>query len=153
MSIVTPTGAWDGLSANPYRTSRADDIPPDYRDWDRIVAELLSVQSLLSVIIGQDGGITLKRTAISDDYTIDSSDFLIAVTDTTDAREITLLPAADMENRILLIKDESGGAGTNNITVTPDGIETIDNASTQVISTNRGSLRLYSNGTTWFILP
>ena len=49
----------------------------------------------------------------------------------------------------IMIKDESGAAGTNNITVTPAS-GTIDGAANKVINTNYGILRVYSNGTNWF---
>lgn len=48
---------------------------------------------------------------------------------------------------IFTVKDESGNAGTNNITVATEGAETIDGAATSVISTDYGHVTLYSNGT------
>lgn len=40
-----PDGLWDGLSKNPERKSLADNIDPDYRDWDRLVAEVIAIQT------------------------------------------------------------------------------------------------------------
>lgn len=75
---------------------------------------------------------------------------VIGVTNTGAARTITL-QTADMANgRIMIIKDESGGAGTNNITVATQGSETIDGANTVDITVDYGCLRLYSNGSNWF---
>lgn len=43
-----PTSVWTGMSDNPSRTSLNDDIPPDTRDWDRIVAEVIATQTKLN---------------------------------------------------------------------------------------------------------
>lgn len=94
--------------------------------------------------------IELKRTATATDYTTADDDLLIAVTDTSSARTVTLLSATVSTTRIVIIKDESGAAGTNNITIATEGSETIDGASTLVISSNYGVARLYSDGTNWF---
>ena len=43
-----PTTVWNGLSANPARRTIQDDVHPDFRDWDRIVAELIATQTYAS---------------------------------------------------------------------------------------------------------
>lgn len=96
--------------------------------------------------------IELERTAVAADYTTTDSDLLIAVTSTAAARTITLLSATVTEGRIFIIKDESGAAGTNNITIATEGSETIDGSATLVISTNYGSATLYSDGVDWFVI-
>ncbi len=75
---------------------------------------------------------------------------IIAVTDTSAVRTVHLATADAKVGRIVIVKDESGGAGTNNITVDGEGGETIDGASSVTISANYGVLRVYSNGTNWF---
>lgn len=47
MSVKTPEypkTIWDGLSDNPSRNSREDDINPDFEDYDRLVAEIIKMQ-------------------------------------------------------------------------------------------------------------
>lgn len=44
-----PGELWDGLSDNPFRTSRTDNLDPDPRDWDRVAAEVIAVQNQLGV--------------------------------------------------------------------------------------------------------
>lgn len=51
-----------------------------------------------------------------------------------------------------IIKDESGLAGTNNITIETEGSETIDGSSNYIISNNYGSVSLASNGSNLFII-
>ena len=50
------------------------------------------------------------------------------------------------------IKDKKGNAGADNITITPNGAETIDGAGTLVLSTNYDSVRLLFNGTEWSVI-
>ncbi len=97
------------------------------------------------------GGQRRKRTTTAISYTALLTDYIIGVTNTGAARTITLPPASEFgDGFILIVKDESGGAGTNNITIDADGSETIDGATTKVINTNYGAVRLYCTGTAWF---
>ena len=90
--------------------------------------------------------ITRKATAVS--Y-VSQGEGLIAVTNTAAPRTITLSDADKIDCKEIDIKDESGGAGTNNITISPQS-GTIDGAASVVISANYGVARVYSNGTNWF---
>lgn len=58
-----PSRAWDGLSDNPSRTSLNDDITPDTRDWDRIVAELIATETYVIAQVGGANGLPLGDTA------------------------------------------------------------------------------------------
>lgn len=98
------------------------------------------------------GSQAIKTTNVSADYTITSDDYLIRVTSTAAARTITLPTAAGIAGRVYEIKDTSGGAGTNNITIDADGTETIDGAATATISAHYGSIKLASNGTNWDLI-
>ena len=55
---------------------------------------------------------------------------------------VTLLSREITELKNVVIKDTSGNAGANNITVNTEGTETIDGAVSQTISTNYGSLHV-----------
>ena len=80
-----------------------------------------------------------------------SSDVIIyGVTDTTAARTITISTADTVDGRIFIIKDESGGALTNNITIATDASQTIDGQSTIAIVVDYGVMRLYSDGDNFF---
>lgn len=95
------------------------------------------------------GTLDVERVAVADSYST-VEEVIVAVTDTSSARTITLTTALLQSGRIIIVKDESGGANTNNITVDTQGSELIDGAASSTISTNYGSVRLYSNGTHWF---
>lgn len=97
--------------------------------------------------------IKIGRSAQAGNYTILATDpIYIAVTSTAAPRTITLPAASGVPaGRTFTIKDESGGAATNNITVTRAGSDTIDGATTKVINTNYGVTTVYSDGTSkWF---
>ncbi len=64
------------------------------------------------------------------------------------------LPSAEVRpGRIYTIKDESGSASSNNITVSTEGSETIDGSATDVISIDYGAKTFYSDGSDWFEIP
>lgn len=92
-----------------------------------------------------------KRTTVADTaYTILKSDHLVAVTSLTAPRTLTLPAAASNARRHLVVKDESGAAGTYAITIDGNGAETVDGAANVTIGANYGAVRLYCNGTAWF---
>jgi hypothetical protein len=101
-----------------------------------------------------NGGQTVERTAVSGDYTVLVTDYIVAVTSTASPRIITLPPAATAgEGAVFIVKDESGGAATNNITVEADGLEEIDGEADLDITTDYGALKVYCSGAGWFSLP
>lgn len=93
-------------------------------------------------------GIALKRTPTAVDYTTADED-IIGVTNTAAPRTITLASADCVPGKIFIIKDESGGAGTNNITIDTQGGKTIDGALSVSITVDFGSVRIYSDGVNW----
>jgi hypothetical protein len=98
------------------------------------------------------GGIVVNRTATATSVSSSLADTIIGVTDTSSAWTITLDSDTVVEGHVTIIKDESGAAGTNNITIATEGAETIDGAATATISANHGVIRLYSDGTNFFTI-
>lgn len=99
------------------------------------------------------GGIAIFRRVVTANYTITAAEHLVAVTDTSAARTLTLPSAVTFgTGGLLIIKDESGGAATNNITINRASTQTIDGQTSVVINTNYGKVQLYSNGANWFTI-
>jgi hypothetical protein len=79
-------------------------------------------------------------------YTTTANNALILV-DTSSARTITPMAAPDT-GRLYIIKDATGSAATNNITITPSG-KNIDGAASATMNINYGSATIIYNGTQW----
>lgn len=100
-----------------------------------------------------DSAINKKRTTSGvGAYTVLGTDYIIGKTGITGGGDVVTLPtvASAGVGRIYIIKDESGTAGANNITIDGNGAETIDGVATIAISTNYGVARLYCSGSAWF---
>jgi len=66
---------------------------------------------------------------------------------------ISLSSLANIQGRLLIIKDESGTAsGASPITIDTQGAETIDGQSQVQIIVDYGFLAVYSDGSNWFII-
>ncbi len=81
-------------------------------------------------------------------------DFIIGVDNTAAARTITIptastTGAAANRGKIYIIKDQSGLAGTNNITIAA-ATGTIDGDASISINSNYGGAKVYSSGSAWF---
>lgn len=73
----------------------------------------------------------------------------VNLVNTAAPRALSLPPAAQSRNTLITIKDASGTANTNNITITP-AAGTIDGAGSLVINTAFGFSTLACDGTNWF---
>lgn len=87
-------------------------------------------------------------------YTVLASDAstIIGLTNTA-ARTITLAAAnAYPAGTVIWFKDQAGTGATGNITINRAGSDTIDGATSYVISSNYGFIGLYTNGSNaWFV--
>ena len=86
-------------------------------------------------------------------YTLLAADSAtVVLVDTSSARTINL-PAASGGEYYYFIKDATGSAQTNNITITPNGSDEIENVNASyLIDWNNGSLGMISDGTSkWAI--
>lgn len=108
------------------------------------------------------GGFGPHRKTVADTaYTVTATDYLVAYTSLTAGRTVTLPTSQAFMGgsafgtdsmRQLVVKDETGNAGTSTITITPNGTETIDGVNASVtITTAYGLKRLYADGNGhWF---
>lgn len=104
-------------------------------------------------VLNTQASFVLKRTATAVNYQVLITDIIIAVTDTSVARTITLpLVASTTTGQVFIIKDEGGQANANNITIARNGANINGVAANATINANYGVLKLYSTGTEWFTI-
>ena len=82
-------------------------------------------------------------------YTVLASDMIIAAS--SSAPHTITLPASPSNGEVHIIKDITGTAAANNITVSGNG-NNIDGAASKLIATNYGSMRVAFIGTVWFTI-
>jgi hypothetical protein len=102
-----------------------------------------------------NGGMIHKVTTVNAaTYDLLTSDYILNVTypSTAAVTSLTLPTAQTVSGRVIIIKDASGNAGTNNITIDTEGGQTIDGAATKVLNGNYESVMLYCDGSNWFII-
>lgn len=99
--------------------------------------------------ISSGGQIRSVTNLTSASYTLLSTDYIIAV-NFSGTVSIGLI-ASPVIGRSYRIKDISGGAASNNITVTPAS-GNIDGAANLVINTNYGSIDVVYTGSQWSVL-
>lgn len=94
------------------------------------------------------------RTVVSSagPYAVPNVDALLAVTYTATGAITLNLPDAGTTKRVINIKDEGGSAATNNITIVPDGSDTIEGFADAKIEADYGFVSLYFDGaSTWMV--
>lgn len=94
-----------------------------------------------------ENGIKHKWKTITANYTIDKKDYGLLI-NTSTAKTITLPTASTVSYQEFIFKDDTGSAATNNITISGS----IEGAGSATISTNYGTLKLVSNGTSYRII-
>ena len=95
------------------------------------------------------GNVLFRRTFAASGN-IANTDQYIAVTSTASPVSLVLPTANVMQGQTFVIKDESGGASANNITITA-GAATIDGSASFVINLSYGAINVTFDGTNYFI--
>jgi hypothetical protein len=108
-------------------------------------------------LVGGIQGAYKTGRSISTNGSFLTSDCILGINDTTAPRSVEISSAAISQGsatnfREIIVKDESGGAGSNNITITTEGAQNIDGVGSISITVDYGSLKLYSSGNNLFTL-
>ena len=102
-----------------------------------------------------NGSVTTNITIVNAaTYDLLASDYILNITYTSTGAVTSLTLPTDqvINSRMLIIKDAAGNAGTNNITIDTEGSETIDGVATAVINGDYDFIKLYCDGSNWFII-
>tara|TARA_R100000808_G_C2155313_1_gene167460 strand:- start:2811 stop:3224 length:414 start_codon:yes stop_codon:yes gene_type:complete len=118
----------------------------------RIVIPSASDTCALSSTLDIEGGIRLKSRDINGNYNIVSTDYMIAVNTSQGAYSVTLPSASTNAGRMIIIKDETGNANTNNITINRSGTDMIDGNTNFVLNTPKSAVVFCCTGTTWLVI-
>jgi len=94
------------------------------------------------------------RVATSTPVTVAAATDYAVITDLTVPAAVAVNLPVGVNGQIFVIVDGEGDAATNNITITPNGAETIRGAATLVLSNNRAgvALQYHASTTDWKIL-
>jgi len=85
-------------------------------------------------------------------YAVAEGDYVILVEGTGSPRRIELPAKANHAGRVLIIKDATGNASSNNIEIKPNGSENIDGAGDKLMNGNKSSLTIVCGSDQWFVL-
>lgn len=89
-----------------------------------------------------------NTTTITNSYSVGATDFQILCNHTAPINITLPAPAA---GRVLLVKDISGAAETNNITLVRHASESIEGqAASRILQANWGEWQITSDGTNWY---
>ena len=80
-----------------------------------------------------------------------STDYLLVRTNGGVVRVVLPLASVMGSGRRFMIKDATGNATTNNITIAVSGTDTIDGASSFTVDVNFASVSVLSDGSNWFV--
>ena len=92
------------------------------------------------------------RVATTSPVTVSATSDCVVVCKLSVAGAVAVNLPAGSTKQLFCIVDGTGDAATNNITITPNGAETINGAATYVIDGNRNGIIIAFTGTEWVIL-
>jgi hypothetical protein len=97
------------------------------------------------------GGLQLGATSYTTTQNSASADIIVLCNTSSAAWTYTLPAPGSNYNRYLVIKD-TGNATTHHLTIAPHASETIDGASSYVLTINYATVTLVSDGTNWWVV-
>ena len=115
-------------------------------------------KSILNAVVAPAGytasatGVVNNRVAITSHYTASTNDYYIGVQSTASLG--IKMPAASSLSigQSFLIKDESGNANSYNITINPNGSDTIEGGNSVILSIQYASISLHTDGVSKFFI-
>lgn len=150
--IGIASAKFDNLSATLTGSSYAGSISQVLGDlWytnSSGVAVQITAGGSLPVVSG--GVDSFERTDVATDVIISPSDTFVFISVDTSGGDVQItlpLASAVTDGRLFIIKDVSGDAYSNEITVITSGSDTIDGSSSYIMNSGFGSIMVIGNGT------
>lgn len=148
------TKQWPGGSTNPTPTSYSIPLNTEL-NWTQLSAFL---QAIADSAQGTSFQKFASRVATSTPVSIAATTDCVVVSNLTVPGAVAVTLPAGAAKQIFFILDGKGDAATNNITITPNGAETIRGAATLVLDKNYSGVAIVFTGTNWdafgpFITP
>lgn len=150
------SGTFPGLTFG--LSSSNDGIdPPSFQIWDETNAVPFFSYTPNSGVTFLNSGLQLKQTGWSGGttHTITTDNYYNGVDTSGGATTLNLPPLSTSSQITIVVYDIASQAGTNNITIVPDGTDNISNVNAPyVINTNNGSVTLYADtgSMTWSVI-
>jgi len=117
-----PTSVWAGLSENLLRQTRKDDILPDFRDWDRIVSEVIAIEKHVKYLGAFDYVIDLPETAGDGDIAIVRETKSIVAWDSFNKEWDTLISSGGSGEYVPLTRKINGHELSTDLILTPEDV-------------------------------
>lgn len=125
-----------------------DDVLDLWLAFGMTAAALLAASNTFTGNTFLNGGFRKKYTAASGDVTLLASHNVVGVNASGAARVVTVPTAVGIAGtEYTIVKTDSSA---NTVTLTIDGNQTINGATTHVLSTQFAKVTIISNGTNWF---
>jgi sorbitol-specific phosphotransferase system component IIA len=105
-----------------------------------------------SKLTGIVSGISYSRIEVSGNYTASNADVLLGVTSSGTVEILLPLANTYTAGQYFTVKDESGTANINNITILTSGSNKIDGQSSVILESPYVAVNIYSNGTDKFFI-
>lgn len=112
------------------------------KNWQNLTNFLVALGNGAQSIFAQK--IAIRKTTTSPVTVVAGTDCMIITQLTVPAAVAVILPAG-IAGQYYIVIDGTGDAGTNNITITPNGAETIKGSATLVLNENRAAVLLVYN--------
>ena len=141
----------DGVGSTTVK-DEGSNITTAVSSFDFVGSGVTATNSGNNVTVTIPGGGGFSRTAVTSTTTASVSSAILGVS-AGSAIDIRLPSAADYTaGQNFIVKDESGNAHTNNITIRTSGSQTIDGTSSIVLESPFAAVNIYSNGSDKFFV-
>jgi len=141
----------DGVGSTTVK-DEGSNITTAVASFDFVGSGVTATNSGNNVTVTIPGGGGFSRTAVTSTITASISSAILGVS-AGSAIDIRLPSAGDYTaGQNFIVKDESGNAHTNNITIRASGSQTIDGSSSIILESPYSAVNIYSNGSDKFFV-